>query len=150
MGRRMKATTPRKNSTTNSTIGVIGCRIAQAEMFFTKSPALLSDAGFTASPTCRNAPAVATTRSFASIAIRDGDAILDDAGDVDGAALDLALRIDDEHVAALIVGEHGGLRQHDSLRIAHDDFRARERARAANSHRVSRKLEPFPGGFADR
>ena len=38
MGRRMNATTPRKNSTTNSTIGVIGWRIAHAEMFFTNCP----------------------------------------------------------------------------------------------------------------
>src|ERR1035438_1431526 len=31
IGRRTKAMTPRKNSTTNNTIGVIGCRIAQEE-----------------------------------------------------------------------------------------------------------------------
>ena len=34
IGSRIKDTTPRKNSTTNSTIGVMGCLIAQAEMFF--------------------------------------------------------------------------------------------------------------------
>ena len=34
MGRRTKATMPMNNSTTNSTMGDTGCRIAQAEMFF--------------------------------------------------------------------------------------------------------------------
>ena len=34
MGRRMKATMPMKNSTTNSTTGDTGWRIAQAEIFF--------------------------------------------------------------------------------------------------------------------
>src|SRR3984957_20924268 len=38
IGSRRNATAPRKNSTTNSTIGVMGWRIAQAEMFFTSSP----------------------------------------------------------------------------------------------------------------
>ena len=33
MGSRMNATTPRKNSTTNSTMGVTGWRMAQAEIF---------------------------------------------------------------------------------------------------------------------
>ena len=38
MGSRMNATTPRKNSTTNRTMGVMGWRIAQADMLFTTRP----------------------------------------------------------------------------------------------------------------
>ncbi len=67
MGNRRNATAPRKNSTTNSTIGVIGWRIAQADIFFTNvlrrrparghappaaaAPPALDATGLTVSPT---------------------------------------------------------------------------------------------------
>jgi hypothetical protein len=38
IGNRMKATTPMKNSTTNKTMGVTGCRIAHAEIFLMTYP----------------------------------------------------------------------------------------------------------------
>src|SRR5271154_1032619 len=89
--------------------------MAHAEIFFTSSfssemrpyeaAACVAgapvDTGFTLSPTCRNAPAVATTRAvgFTPSAM--------------GAPF-----------STLLVGQHGRLRQHDALRVAHGDLGA--------------------------
>ncbi len=51
------------------------------------------------------------------------------AGHAHRAALHLALRIDDEYVAALVVVEHRGLRQHRALGVADRHLRARKGAR---------------------
>ena len=95
-GRRTKATMPMKSSTTNSTTGVTGCRIAHADMFFMagvpSGGAAAVGATFTSSPSRRKPPAVATTRSCARESAADDRAGVRDAGDVHRVALDLVAR----------------------------------------------------------
>ena len=67
-GSRTNATMPMNNSTTNSTIGDTGWRIAHAEMFFMsalpRGSRRMRGATFTFSPSRRKPPAVVTTRSL--------------------------------------------------------------------------------------
>src|SRR5579862_85610 len=114
-GRRMKDTRPMKSSTTNSTIGGRGWRIAHAEMFFTAKSssgdaggagdlhflALAQEAGGGRDHTLRAAEPGG-----------DDHARLGAVGHLHRAALDVVLRIDDVHVTAVAVGQHRGLGHH--------------------------------------
>ena len=63
-------------------------------------------------------------------AARYGNAVLHHARNTHRAPRDFILRVHDEHVAAAIVGQHRGLRQHHALRIADGHLGARKRPRA--------------------
>ncbi len=96
--------------------------------------------GLTVSPSCRNAPARRDDLVLGIEALGNGHSARHHAGDAYRSTLNLALRIDDEHVAALVVAEHGGLRQHGALGVADRHLGARERARAQIRIRRQRDL----------
>ncbi len=106
--------------------------------------------GFTVSPSCRNAPAVVTTLVLGIDAFGDGHAAWHHASHAHRATLDLALRIDDEHVAALVVIEHRGLRQHGALGIAYRHLARAQRRPAADLDQASARPWPFPGASPDQ
>jgi hypothetical protein len=60
----------------------------------------------------------------------DDHAIVSRAGHPDGMALDLARRVDDEHITALLIGHDCGLRQHRALCLLEGDFGTRKRTGA--------------------
>src|SRR6185437_14982653 len=131
-GRRLKATVPRNSSTTNSTTGETGWRMAQAEIFFMGAVASLAGGGRGARrdldgfAIAQEAAGGGHDALLAGQALRDDDAGLGRARHLDGPPLNLLRSIDHEHVAAGGVGHHGGLRQHRPLCLVNRDLGAGE------------------------
>src|ERR1700751_2544841 len=116
-GTRRNDTVPMKSSTTNSTIGVTGWRIAHAEMFFMTALSgrgRFRRAGDTpGSDVDRLAIAQEATGGRhhtlrAGEPLGDDDAAVGGARDAHGVPLDLACRIHHQHVTAVRVGHDGG------------------------------------------
>ena len=120
-----------------------GWRIAQAEMFFMIDPAALAsvegrDVDLFALA-ARTPPAVATTRSLPvspSVMITPASGTIPDTRTARRSTLFVG--VDDQHIAALVVGQHRRLRQHGRARALLDrDLGARERAGPQRRIRLS-------------
>ena len=133
IGRRMNDTSPMKSSTTNSTTGVTGCRIAHADMFFMMRPYLaLASVGDATRDLFTIAQESAGGRDDALVA---GESRADDRAGVGrcpetrtGRRSTWLSALDDQHVTALAVGQHRRLRQHRALRLVDRNLGACERA----------------------
>src|SRR5689334_18527963 len=133
MGSRMNDTTPMKNSTTNSTTGVTGWRIAHADMFLMNEAAResggcgllrIGHAYFLA-----DAQERAGGRDDAFVAVEtcaDHEPLGNRVGDAHSATLGRVVAADDEHVRALRIREHRRLRQDRALSRAGRHFCTRE------------------------
>src|SRR5690348_10857983 len=127
----MKDTVPMKSSTTNSTMGETGCRMAHAEMF--RMTASLPSGRWRV-PVGRRGSDVdrltiaqepAGGRDYALRArqpLRDDDTALGRARDAHRMALDLACGVHQQDVTPVRVGHHCGLRQHRPLGLVHGHY----------------------------
>ena len=83
-------------------------------------------------PGLRNGPAESTTASLPDRPVGDRHAVVVDGADLDVAALDLVLAVDDVDVIALVVAQHRALREQRRGGRAGRDPRLGEAARAGS------------------